>query len=84
MKNGTGRQGTASTVSVTTPARVGATNLRKIMSKRARQRRRRRKAKKLKATVKQRAPMPPPCQNFGDARKEENKNACRGKVEYDE
>jgi hypothetical protein len=48
------------------------------MSKRSRQKRKRRKAKRL-GTVKVRSPMPPPCQCFGDARKQASKTACRGR-----
>jgi hypothetical protein len=53
------------------------------MSKRSKQRRKRRKARKLKVVVKTRSPMPPPCQNFGDARKEESRKACREKIVYE-
>ena len=50
------------------------------MSKRAKSRRKRRKARKLKKAVKVRSPMPPPCKSFGDARKEADKKACRGRI----
>jgi hypothetical protein len=53
------------------------------MSKRVRSRRKRRKARRLATSIKVRSPMPPPCQNFGDARKQTSKMACRGRVEIE-